>query len=131
MDTLVASGVKLSLDMGPKTEIAKRKMERVPYASVVGSLIYAMMCTRPDICYAVGLVSCYQSNLREGHWKAVKRILRYLNGIVDYALCYQGSDLRLIGYSDVDLGGDEDERRSTSGYTFLLNNRAICWSSKK
>ncbi|XP_054797612.1 secreted RxLR effector protein 161-like [Prosopis cineraria] len=131
MDTPVASGMKLSPDMGPKTEMAKRKMERVPYVSAVKSLMYAMICTRPDICYVVGLVSRYQSNPREGHWKAVKRILRYLKGTVDYALCYQGSDLRLTGYSDADLGRDEDERRSTSSYTFLLNNGAICWSSKK
>ncbi|XP_054778150.1 secreted RxLR effector protein 161-like [Prosopis cineraria] len=109
MDTPVASGVKLSPDIGPKTEIAKRKMERILYASAVGSLMYAMMCTRSDICYAIGLVSRYQSNPREGHWKVVKRILRYLKG-----------------YSDADLGGDEDERRSTSSYTFLLNNAAIC-----
>lgn len=61
----------------------------------------------------------------------MKRILRYLKGTSNYALCYQGSDLRLVGYSDADLGGDEVERRSTSGYTFLLNNGAICWSSKK
>ena len=93
--------------------------------------MYAMMCTRSDICYAVGLVSRFQSNPGKQHWKVVKRILRYLKGTSDYALCYQGSDLRLVGYSDADLGGDEVERRSTSGYTFLLNNGAICWSSKK
>ncbi|XP_054785885.1 secreted RxLR effector protein 161-like [Prosopis cineraria] len=131
MDTPVAPGVKLSPDMGPKTEMAKRKMERVSYASTIESLMYAMICTRLDICYAVGLVSCYQSNPGEGHWKAIKRILRYLKSTVDYVMCYQESDLRLTGYSDADLGRDEDERRSTLGYTFLLNNGAICWSSKK
>ena len=117
--------------MCPKTDLDKKQMERVPYASAIGSLMYVMMCTRPDICYAVGLVSRFQSNPGEKHWKAVKRILRYLKGTSDYALCYQGSDLRLVGYSDADVGGDEEERRSTSGYTFLLNNGAICWSSKK
>ncbi|XP_054813475.1 secreted RxLR effector protein 161-like [Prosopis cineraria] len=126
MDTLIALEVKLSPDMGPKTEIAKRKIERVSYASTVGSLMYAVMCTRPNICYAAGLVSHYQSNLREGHWKVVKRILRYLKCIIDYGLCYQGSNLRLTGYSNADFGGDKDERRSTLGYTFLPNNGAIC-----
>ena len=87
--------------------------------------MYAMMCTRPDICYAVGSISKFQSNSRLAHWKAVKRILRYLKGIVEYILCYQGSDLRMIGYSDADRGSDLDERKSTSRYDFLLNNGAI------
>ena len=126
LDTPVASGITLSLDMCPNTESTKKKMERVPYASAVGSLMYAMICIRPNICYAVGLVSRFQSNPGEQYWKAVKRILRYLKGTSDYALCYQGSDLRLVRYSNADLGGDEVERRLTSGYTFLLNNGTIC-----
>uniref|UniRef100_A0A2N9GE70 CCHC-type domain-containing protein n=1 Tax=Fagus sylvatica TaxID=28930 RepID=A0A2N9GE70_FAGSY len=77
------------------------------------------------------LVNKFQSNPGLAHWKAVKRILRYLKGTMDYVLCYQGSDLRLIGYSDADWGSDLDERKSTSGYAFLLNNGAITWSSKK
>ena len=61
---------------------------------------------------------------------AVKRILRYLKGTSDYMLCYQGKkDLRLIGYSDADWGGDVDQYKSTSGYAFLLNDSAILWSS--
>ena len=106
-------------------------MARVPYASAVGSLMYAMMCTRPDICYAVGLVSRYQSNPGYKHWNAVKRILAYLRVTTDYALCYQGGDMRLVGYTDADWGGDIDERKSTSGYAFLLSRGAISWSSKK
>jgi hypothetical protein len=117
--------------MCPKTQDEIEKMARVPYANAVGSLMYAMMCTRPDICYAVGLVSKFQSNPGLAHWKAVKRILRYLKGTMDYVLCYQGLDLRLVGYSDADWGGNIDERKSTSGYVFLLNNGAITWSSKK
>ena len=106
-------------------------MEKVPYANVVGSLKYAMLCTRLDISYVVGMVSRYQSNLGEAHWKAVKRILRYLKGTVDYRLCYQGQDLQLKGYTDADWGGDLDERKSTSSYVFLLGNSAITWCSKK
>ena len=117
--------------MCPKTQDEKEKMARVPYANAVGRLMYAMMCTRPDICYVVGLVSRFQSNPGLAHWKAVKRILRYLKVTADYVLCYQGSDLRMIGYSDADWGSDLDERKSTSGYAFLLNNGTITWSSKK
>ncbi|XP_042972976.1 uncharacterized protein LOC122304776 [Carya illinoinensis] len=57
--------------------------------------------------------------------------MRYLKGTADYVLCYQGSDLQLRGYSDADWGSDLDERKSTTGYVFLLNNGAITWSSKK
>ena len=125
-NTPVAKNESLSLD---KDE--KEKMARVPYANAVGSLMYAMMCTRPDICYDVGLVNRFQSNPGIAHWKVVKRILRYLKWTVDYVLCYQGSDLRMIGYSDADWGSDLDEHKSTSRYAFLLNNGAITWSSKK
>ena len=131
IDNPIAKGEGLSLDMCPKTPAERAEMKNVPYASAVGSLMYAMMCTRPDICYAVGLVSRYQSNPGRNHWKAVKRILRYLKGTANYSICYQGRDLRLVGYTDADWGGDLDERKSTSGYAFLLNNGAISWSSKK
>ena len=62
-------------------------MKNIPYASTVGSFMYAILCTRPDICYVVGLVSRYQYSPGEAHWKAVKRILRYLKGTMDYSLC--------------------------------------------
>uniref|UniRef100_A0A2N9FG52 Integrase catalytic domain-containing protein n=1 Tax=Fagus sylvatica TaxID=28930 RepID=A0A2N9FG52_FAGSY len=112
-----------------KVEI--ESMARVPYANAISSLMYAMLCTRPDICFVVGLVNRFQSNLGPAHWKAVKRILRYLRGTADYMLCYQGRDLRLRGYSDADWAGDLDERKSIFSYTFLLGGRAITWCSKK
>ena len=131
IETQIAKGEGLTLQMCPQTSDEKSEMEGVPYSSAIGSLMYAMMCTRPDICYAVGLVSRYQSNPGKKHWMAVKRILRYLKGTMDYSLCYQGSDLRLTGYTDADWAGDLDERRSTSGYVFLLSNGTITCSSKK
>ena len=107
-------------------------MSKVPYASAVSSLMYAMMCVRPDICYVVGLVSQYQSNPDQKHWMTIKRILGYLKGISDYMLCYQEKkDLRLINYSDVDWECNIDQSKSISGYVFLLNDSAILWSSKK
>ena len=75
MDTPIDKSLSLSHDMCPKTPKEKEKMSKVPYASAVGSLMYAMMCTRPDICYVVGLVSRYQSNPGQKHWMAIKRIL--------------------------------------------------------
>ncbi|XP_070002703.1 secreted RxLR effector protein 161-like [Nicotiana sylvestris] len=131
MDTPIERGEILSLEMCPKTENEKEDMSRVPYSSVVGSLMYAMMCTRPDICYVVGLVSRYQSNPGRDHWKAVKRIFRYLKGTADYSLCYSGNDLYLRGYTDADWAGDRNDRKSTSSYAFLLNGGAMSWKSKK
>ncbi|KAH9678958.1 hypothetical protein KPL71_025922 [Citrus sinensis] len=106
-------------------------MARVPYSSAIGSLMYAIMCTRPDICYDMGLVSKYQSNSGRKHWNAVKRIVAYLKGTADYSLCCQGGELHLIGYIDADGDGDLNERKSTSGYVFLLSRSVISWSSKK
>ena len=131
IDTPITKTEALSHRLCPETPLEKEQMKKVPYANAVGSLMYAMLCTRPDTCFVVGMVSRYQSNPRLAHWKAVKRIFRYLKGTVDYSLCYQGNDLQLRGYTDADWGGDLDERKSTSGFIFLLNNGAISWSSKK
>ena len=125
LGNLIAKGETLSKRMCPQTQQEVERMNNVPYASAVGSLMYAMLCTRPDICYVVGLVSRYQSNPGEAHWKAVKRILRYLKGTMDYSLCYQGKDLLLREYTDVDWAGGVDQRKSTYGFVFLSGNSAI------
>ena len=67
-----------------------------------GSLMYLTMCTRLDICHAVGMASRYQSKPRIAHWKAVKRIMRYLKGTRDFVLCYHGGNLHIDGYTDAD-----------------------------
>ena len=72
------TGITVSLDDCPKTSEEKVYMEKVPYASAVGSLMYVMLCTRLDICYAVGMLSQYLSNLGPNHWVVVKHILKYL-----------------------------------------------------
>ena len=100
-------------------------MRRIPYASAVGSLMYAMLCTRPDICYAVGVVSRYQSNPGQEHWIAVKHVLKYLRRTRDYMLVYSGGDLNLLGYTDSDFQSDKDSRTSTSGSVFTLGSRAV------
>ena len=90
-----------------------------------------MLYTRPDICFAVGLVSHYQSNPGPTHWPTVKRIMCYLRGTIDLVLCYLEGDLNLRGYSDANWGGDPDESWSTSGYVSTLSGRAISWCNKK
>ena len=81
-------GVPLSDDQRPKTLEEENMMRQVPYASAVGSLMYAMLCTRPDIYYSVGMISRYQSNPGPKHWHAVKHILKYLWRMRDYMLFY-------------------------------------------
>ena len=76
----------MSDDQRPKTSKEEKMMRQIPYALAVGSLMYAMLCTRLDICYLVGMVSRYQSNPRPKHWEAVKHILKYLRRTKDYML---------------------------------------------
>ena len=90
----------MSNEQRPKTREEEDMMRQVPYASAVGSLIYAILCTRPDICYSVGMVSRYQSNLGPKHWQAVKHILKYLWRTRDYMLVYRSEDLIPIGYTN-------------------------------
>ena len=108
-------GISLSREQCPKTTQEKESMSRVPHASAVGSLMYAMLCTRPDICYAVGIVSRFQSNPGFDHWVAVKHILKYLRRTRNYMLVYSSQDLIPIGYPDSDFQSDKDTRKSTSG----------------
>ncbi|KAL4025380.1 hypothetical protein IC575_013770 [Cucumis melo] len=124
-------GVHLSKEQCPKTPQEVEDMRRIPYASAVGSLMYAMLCTRPDICYAVGIVSRYQSNPGLDHWTAVKIILKYLRRTRDYMLVYGAKDLILTGYTDSDFQTDKDSRKSTLGSVFTLNGGAVVWRSIK
>lgn len=101
------------------------------YQSYVGTLMYAMLGTRPDIAYAVSSVSRHASNPTEAHMKAVKRIFSYLRGTIDLQLTYRGELAQLEGYSDADFGGDLSTMRSTSGFVFNIGSGAISWSSKR
>ena len=116
---------KLSKEMCPKTQEEMHYMSKVPYASTVGSLIYEMVCTRPDIAHAVGVVSRYKNNLGKEHWMVVKWILRYLRGTTNQALCFGGSNIALQGYIDVDMVGDRDNRRSAIGYVFTIGGTTV------
>ena len=90
-----------------------------------------MLCTRPDICFAVGMVSHYQSNPRLDHWVAVKHILKYLRRLRNYMLVYSSRDLIPIRYTDFDFQSDRDSQKSTSGAVFSLGGGAIIWRSIK
>ena len=107
-------------------------MKGVPYASAIGSIMYAMMCTRPDVCLAISIAGRYQSNPGVGHWTAVKNILKYLKRTKDMFLVYGGDkELVLNGYVDESFDTNLDDSRSQTGYMFLLNGGAVSWSSSK
>ena len=100
------------------------------FKSAVGSLLFLSTKTRPDIAYAVGNVARFSSKPTTQHWCAVKRIMKYLKGTLNYGLLYDTTG-DLTGYSDVDWAGDLDDRKSTSGYVFKMSGAAISWNSKK
>ena len=106
-------------------------LNSTPYRAAIGALMYAAKMTRPDILFALIAASRYCQNPGKAHWAAVKRILSYLSGTVNYGICYGGTsrDMRLEGYSDSDLGGCPDTRRSTSGLLFTLNGGPVAWTS--
>ncbi|KAH9309431.1 hypothetical protein KI387_037342, partial [Taxus chinensis] len=101
------------------------------YRQLIGSLIY-LTYTRPDISFAVSYLSRFMQEPKICHWKAAKRILRYLKGTVDLGLEYKKNDnFFLTGYSDSDHAGNMDDRKSTSGFVFFMGSGPISWGSKK
>jgi hypothetical protein len=89
----IIKGTKLSEELCPTTPEEKRRMNGIPYASALGCLMYAMLFTRPDLSHAIGLLSRYQKNPGEEHWKQIKYVLRYVSGTLDYSLCFNGHNL--------------------------------------
>jgi hypothetical protein len=126
----LASHFKLSHKLCPSTDEEKLSMKNIPYSSGVGSLMYAMVCTRPDIAHAVGVVSRYLSNPGKVHWEAVKWVMRYLCGSSNLKLTLGCKKPMLVGYADSDLAGSIDDRKSTSGYTVTFAGGAVAWQSK-
>lgn len=105
------------------------------YREIVGSLIYIMTSTRPDLSWVVSKLSQHLAKPKQQHWDTAKQVLRYLKGTIDLELCYQQSnqELKLEGYSDADWASDQCDRRSTTGYCFSLtrNGPIISWKSRK
>ncbi|GJV49057.1 retrovirus-related pol polyprotein from transposon TNT 1-94 [Tanacetum coccineum] len=121
---------KLSKKQAPKTEASRRRMAKDPYVSAVGSVMYTMVCTRPDIAHAVGVVSRFMSNPGREHWEAVKWLLRYLKGTSKATLCFSRKEVVLEGFSDSDYGGCLDSGKSTTGYVFTMGGTSVSWMSK-
>ncbi|GKC63759.1 retrotransposon protein, putative, ty1-copia subclass [Tanacetum coccineum] len=124
----------LNKTQGTLTPEEVKCMQNVPFASAVGSIMYAVRCTRPDVAFAQNITSRFQQNPGEPHWTAVKTILKYLRNTKDMFLVYSGNpeaELRVECYCDAGFETDRDDTKSQTGYVFILNGGAVDWKSSK
>lgn len=113
-DTPMLNGQRLAKEDNKKASLD----EIAIYSQMVGTLMYLMVETRPDVAYAVSVVSCFMTNPNSEHMQAVKRIFRYLQGNSYFSLVYgaaEAPDWEIVGFTDSDYGGFTDTRRSTGG----------------
>ncbi|KAL1565166.1 secreted RxLR effector protein 161-like protein [Salvia divinorum] len=129
----LAQQFKLSKDQSPNDEDQRKEMNKIPYASIIGSVMYAMVCTRPDLGHAISVVSRFMADPGIEHWHALKWILRYLKGTTDYGILFRREQGlhgdQLVGFSDSDYAVSYDTRKSQSGYVFTLYGSTISWRS--
>jgi hypothetical protein len=103
-----------------------------PYLQALRSVMHCIISTRPDIAYAVGILSRYSSAPEMKHWYMMQRLLGYLKYTKDFGILYKkDKNLCVIGYSDADFGSDKRDFKSTSGYNTNISNGAVSWSSRK
>ncbi|GKF91292.1 hypothetical protein Tco_0274993, partial [Tanacetum coccineum] len=124
----------LNKSQGAQTPKEVIRMKILPYALPVGSIMYAVRCTRPDVAFAQNITSRFQQNPCKLHWTAVKNILKYLRNTKDMFLVYGGNpkaELRVECYCDTGFETDRDDTKSRTGYVFILNGGAVDWKSSK
>ncbi|CAK9804031.1 Retrovirus-related Pol polyprotein from transposon TNT 1-94 [Anthophora plagiata] len=106
-------------------------MTNVPYRELVGTLIYLSNATRPDVAHAANVLSQFNENPSNYHWKAAKHVLRYLKGTINHSIKYSAQNKPLEVYVDSDWAADENGRRSRTGYITMLAGGPISWESRK
>ena len=118
-------------DASEQSDLQVKEVD-VPYREAIGSLMYLMTCTRPDLASSLQILSRYMSKPAKEHWEGVKRVLRYLKGTQTHGIMFKKTgNLEITRFCDADWGGCLDTRRSTSGYVFLICGGAVSWSSKR
>ena len=144
LDTPADSSIVLTQDLGPLTEAETISMRTIPYREVIGCLLWLSLGTRPDITYAVSQVAKFSANPGQVHWKAVKRILRYLNGTRNLGLIFRNlsptskhifphtiTSMIPTGFVDADYARDTSTRRSCTGFIFFLAEAPISWQTRQ
>ncbi|CAL1680763.1 unnamed protein product [Lasius platythorax] len=127
----ISTPVDPNIKLDKAEKISSSDEEDLPYRELVGCLTYLASFTRPDISFAAGYLGQYNNCFDESHWKAAKRVLRYLKGTMDFGLTYYPNSKPLTGYVDSSWGNCHDDRRSQSGFIFILNGSPITWESRK
>jgi hypothetical protein len=118
--------IALSKKQCPSKLDEQERMRVIPYASTIGSIMYAMICTRPDVSYALSVMSRYQSNYGEAHWTIVKNILKYLRRTKQAFLVFEDEEELVVkGYSDASFQTNVEDSKSQSGFVFCLNGGAV------
>jgi hypothetical protein len=118
--------ITLSKKQCPSKPDEQERMRVIPYASAIGSIMYAMLCTHPDVSYALSATSRYQSNYGEAHWTIVKNILKYLRRTKEVFLVFGGEEELVVkGYSDASFQTDVDDSISQSNFVFFLNEDVV------
>ena len=132
--------VVLTKAMSPTTDAEKQEMKNCPYLAVLGSVMYLMVCTRPDIAFAVHDLAKFGQNPGKAHWNAMRHLLRYLRGTTTLGLVLGGNEKpqlsaysvpEMVGYTDADYARDPDSRRSVTGYLLSLGRGAFVYKSCK
>lgn len=122
--------VSTPMEVGLKLH-KEEKTENFEYRNLIGCLMYIAVCTRPDIAHSVSFLSQFNDCYSDAHWKAAKRVLRYLKGTINHRLVYERSGLNVRGYVDADWASCEVDRRSYTGYVFKIGNSVVSWESRK
>ncbi|KAL5542842.1 hypothetical protein UlMin_010552 [Ulmus minor] len=128
----IVKGDKLSKAQCPQNDEERCHMKMVTYSSMVGCLMYAQVCTCPDIAFAVSVLGRYLSDPGTSHWQVAKKVLRYLQGTKDHMLTYRRTNnFDIVGFCDADFEGCVDDKKSTTGYIFMMAGGAVSWKSVK
>jgi len=134
--TPLDAGARLSKADSPiEGSVEHLAMANVPYLQAVGAIMFLMLATRPDLAFAITKLAQFSRNPGLKHWRALQRLLRYVGGTelfgIKYGATRSSAQLNIVGYCDSDWGSDSDDRRSTTGYLFVINGAAVAWQARK
>ena len=130
-DSPMSAGLVLTSEMSPQSPEEQAEMDRKPYRSLTGSLLYASLLTRPDIAFPTHAVCRFNATPGQRHWKAAKRILKYLKATRCHGIVYKKGNAAVpVTYSDSDWGDDSDTRKSQSGWCVVIASGLVDWSTK-